>query len=117
MLKVEDCNGILICSLNSRHLDIDEANNFLKEINKTLEDPIDQILIDFSGVRYVSSAGIKVLFHLAKTMETKQGTTSLCCVDNKIKKIFKLTTLDKIIPIYENRDQALASFSGALVER
>ena len=110
MVNIENSNGILICSLIG-HLDTDMANQVFKKINKSLEEPIDQILIDLSEVQYVSSAGIKIFFNVAKAMETKQGVATLCNVNSNIKKIFKLAALDKVIPIYEDRAQALNFFS------
>jgi anti-sigma B factor antagonist len=53
-----------------------------------------------------------VLVGGVKRLRTNDGQLSLVCSDRNITKIFEITGLDKVFPIYESRDEALQSLSS-----
>ena len=106
--NVEDLNGVKVYSL-SGHFDADMVSKVHKEIEDLLQGPINQILLDLSGVTYISSAGLRVFLYVAKAMKAKEGSAALCSATENVKRIIELAALNNIIPIYENREKALAT--------
>ena len=69
-----------------------ELDNQLKESIEGVTD----LILDFTKVEYVSSAGLRVLLSAQKTMN-KQGQMKLVGVSDDIKEIFDITGFSEIL--------------------
>ena len=69
-----------------------ELDNQLKESIEGVTD----LILDFTKVEYVSSAGLRVLLSAQKTMN-KQGQMKLIGVSDDIKEIFDITGFSEIL--------------------
>ena len=76
-------------------LDTVTAPELEKELQDSLEG-IDTLIFDFSGLEYVSSAGLRVLLSAQKTMN-KQGEMKLTHVNESIMEIFEVTGFTDIL--------------------
>ena len=78
--------------------EIDMSN--VKEIkDKILELKLSEIILDFKDVTYLDSAGIGMLISLHKTAQLKSGSLEIINIENKIKKLFEMVGLNKILNI------------------
>lgn len=59
-------------------------------------DGIQTLILDFAGVNYVSSAGLRVLLSLQKKMMT-QGEMKLIHVSEAVNDVFEVTGFDEIL--------------------
>ena len=69
------------------------------ELDNQLRDSIEgvtDLILDFTKVEYVSSAGLRVLLSAQKTMN-KQGQMKLIGVSDDIKEIFDITGFSEIL--------------------
>ena len=57
------------------------------------------IILDFAGVDYVSSAGLRALILGQKTASSKGGSMVLIHVNNSVQDIFKVTGFSKILTV------------------
>jgi anti-sigma B factor antagonist len=71
-----------------------------------------QIILDFTNVKFLSSAVLGTLIRVLKAVNRKDGKLALCGINDKIYDIFKITRLNKIFDIYTDFAQALKSFSA-----
>lgn len=78
----------VIVSLNGR-LDTTTAPQLEKELDQVLTSA-KGLVFDFSGLEYISSAGLRILLKSQKAMN-KQGTMKLKNVSDDIKEIFEIT--------------------------
>lgn len=78
----------VIVSLNGR-LDTTTAPQLEKELDQVLTSA-KELVFDFSGLEYISSAGLRILLKSQKAMN-KQGTMKLKNVSDDIKEIFEIT--------------------------
>ena len=76
-------------------LDTVTAPELEKDLQDSLEG-IDTLIFDFSGLEYVSSAGLRVLLSAQKTMN-KQGEMKLTHVNESIMEIFEVTGFTDIL--------------------
>jgi anti-anti-sigma factor len=67
-----------------------------------------RVLVDLSGVEYISSAGLRVLLKAAKTVREKGGRLVLCSLGQSVREVFDLAGLRPIFAIEDSRDLALA---------
>lgn len=73
----------------------DARTKILEEYEKEKED----IVLDFSGVTFMDSTGLGILISLQKILEEENHKLKITNVDNKIKKIFVITELDKVFGV------------------
>ena len=62
------------------------------------------LLIDLQGVEFLDSTGLGVLVGGLKRVRAHEGTLSLVCSSPRIIKIFRITGLTKVFPIFETLD-------------
>ena len=78
-------------------IDTTTAPQLEEEIRDSL-DGIEELVMDFSGVEYISSAGLRVLLSCQKTMNT-QGSMALTGVRESVMEIFEVTGFSDILTI------------------
>lgn len=66
-----------------------------------------RVLMDFSDVDYLSSAGMRLLLAASKKLKAKQGHLVFCCMDDDVMEIIKMAGFDKILSIYKTEEEAL----------
>ena len=79
------------------NLDIDTAPQLEAELKRAL-DRTTELVFDFQGLKYISSAGLRVLLSAQKTMN-KQGEMKLLHVNETIMEIFEVTGFSDILTI------------------
>ena len=57
-----------------------------------------KLTLDFAGLEYISSAGLRVLLMAQKVMN-KQGTMAICNVNDTISEVFEITGFSDILTI------------------
>ncbi len=88
----------LIISLSGR-LNTVSAPMFEEEIKSSVGDgDVTELVLDFSNLEYMSSAGLRILLSTQKTMN-KQGKMTVRNVNNTIMEVLEITGFTKIITI------------------
>ena len=110
-ISTEREGGALIVNADGR---VDGANAL--EFHEALEaaiSPDDKTMVlDFGGISYISSAGLRVVLLVAKTLQKQHAKMAVCSLSGPIREIFEISGFDKIIPVYPSRQEALAGLSG-----
>jgi anti-sigma B factor antagonist len=66
-----------------------------------------QLVLDFAGLDYVSSAGLRVLLMAAKRIKTSQGRLAICALRPDVLEVFEISGFSKIFSLYASRAEAL----------
>lgn len=106
-VAVEEKENVLIVRLDGR-LDA-TSTPVLEGKIKPLLDKSMRILIDFSGVDYLSSAGMRLLLSATKKMKAKNGHLVFCGLSDDVMEIIKMAGFDKILRIFPTEKEALAA--------
>ena len=69
-----------------------------------------KIVIDFSQVDYISSAGLRVLLKTAKYMKKGGGKLGLCKLNDQIKEVLDLSGFMGIIGCHDSVDSCIVAF-------
>ncbi len=74
------------------------------ELHRLLMDVIDgqgnlSVVIDFSRVSFIDSAGLSVLIEASKLVEEKGGTLMVTRPQPSTRKVFDITGLDQIVSV------------------
>ena len=91
-------------------IDGTNAKAFEEALLGRIEAGDSQILMNFEGINYISSAGLRVLLMAAKRTSQAKGQLALCAVQDHIQEVFKFSGFAEIIPIHDDRPKALSTF-------
>ncbi|UPY38247.1 STAS domain-containing protein [Sediminicoccus sp. KRV36] len=64
------------------------------------------VIADLSEVRYVSSAGLRVLLKAAKQAKATGASFAVVGLQPPVREVFEISGFDKIIPAYATRAEA-----------
>ncbi|GAA0177429.1 anti-sigma F factor antagonist [Clostridium sediminicola] len=65
------------------------------------------LILDFSNVNFMDSSGIGVVIGRYKKLLNKKGRVSISNVNGSVKRVFELSGMFKIIPLYSSADEAV----------
>jgi anti-sigma B factor antagonist len=67
-----------------------------------------RLVVDMEGVEFLDSTGLGVLVGGLKRVRAHEGSLKLVCTQERILKIFRITGLTKVFPIFDSTSAALA---------
>jgi anti-anti-sigma factor len=68
-----------------------------------------RVVVDFSGVDYISSAGLRVLLALAKRGRDQKGRVALFGLNDSVRQVFELAGFVALFTIAPTRAEAVHS--------
>jgi anti-anti-sigma factor len=71
------------------------------------------LVLDFSGVDYISSVGLRVLMLAARQMRVAQARLSVAALRSVVAEIFGISRFDKVLVVCTTLEDALAQSSDA----
>jgi anti-anti-sigma factor len=89
------------------HLDSRSAKDFEEKVLQCIDRGEKSILLDFSMIDYISSAGLRVVLTSAKHQKEKNGKLAICSQVGSVKDNLRLIGFETIIDIYTDQESAL----------
>ena len=86
-------------------LDGTKAGQFRQEISQLVEANVDIVLIDFQDVTFMDSSGLGALVPALKTVRAAGSKLFICSVNEQIKMLFELTSMDRVFEIFPSREE------------
>lgn len=83
-----------------------------KELRTMLLEEPDQIIVDLSGVDYMSSYGLRLLLICAKALQDSKGGLHLAGANQRVMEIITMAGYDTLFPVYETVEDALLALTG-----
>ena len=71
------------------------------------------LVMDMSGVEYISSVGLRVLMLAAKQVRIQGGAIAVAALQPVVREIFQISRFYLVIPSYDDVPRALAELSPA----
>lgn len=78
-------------------VDTTNAKEFEVNITNSL-DGVKELIMDFESLEYISSAGLRVILMVIKTMK-KQGSMSVINANEMVKEIFEVTGFSDLMEV------------------
>ncbi len=72
-----------------------------------MEVPKRDMILEFSQLEYISSAGLRVIFNISKVMKTHSCRFSICNAQDRVREVFAISGFDSFIPINKSIDDCL----------
>lgn len=77
------------------------------KISKVLDQNKQFMLMDFSKVDYLSSAGMRLLLSATKKLKAHGGKLVFCSMSDEVMEIIKMAGFERILAIYPSEEAAL----------
>jgi len=79
-------------------------------INKTIDSGASNLVLDLTGLDYVSSAGLRVLLVTAKKLSRLNGKIILFGLQDTVKEVFTISGFLSIFPVAADEAEAAKTF-------
>jgi len=108
-VKEEKKGDILILHLKGK-LDAISSPIAEKKIFDSINNGQHKLLLDFAGVDYLSSAGMRMLLSTTKKLKTLSGKLVVSSVNANVMDVLVMSGFDHILLLAETNDEALKRF-------
>ena len=68
-----------------------------------------KVVLDFSQLDYISSAGLRILLGAAKQLRAKGGTLGMFGLNQSVREVFDISGFSSILPVYPSEPEALGA--------
>jgi len=104
-------NDVVILTI-SGSLDAMTSEQAVAQINLEFDKQHTKLVIDLSGVGFMSSAGMRIILATLQTARQKGGDLRLVGGSNNIRRTLEFSGFTKIMQMYDTVAEAVESFSG-----
>lgn len=104
-------NGTLIARVDGR-VDGSNAREFQTELESTIDESARIVILDLGQLSYISSAGLRVILMIARTLQRREAKFGICSLSEPIREVFQISGFDKIISTHDSQEDALAALSA-----
>jgi anti-sigma B factor antagonist len=111
ILESKKVNNVTLISLLVDRLDAARALDFKEKIAVSINQGTDQIVLDFSAVKFMDSTGLGSLVSVLKMLGGKKELV-LCGVKGMLLDLFKLTRMDRVFVILDSEADAIKKLSN-----
>lgn len=102
--------GATVVSVKGR-LDAVTTPEYESKVKKLIDDGDTRIVVDFDGLDYISSAGLRGLLITAKLIKAKSGEVCFANVKGSVKEVFAISGFQSLFKTHDSVDAALAAAS------
>ena len=106
-IEIEQEGDVYVVVVQGR-IDATTSSIVEKKLNK-IYDIASKIVMDFTDVDYLSSAGIRLLLQLTKKMQSKEGGIALFGLSEYVYEIICMAGFDRVLTLFKNKPDALKS--------
>jgi len=104
---VEEQKGTVL--IVTGRMDNVTSPEFEAACEKILQQNAKVLVLDFSGLSYISSAGLRGVLSVGKKFKSSGGRILICGLNKMVKDVFQISGFSGIFPIFDNREAALAA--------
>lgn len=106
LVTKDEKNNVLILRCEGR-LDATTSIQLENILNEAIENKHINLLVDFGGIEYLSSAGMRVLLSMTKRLKGMNGSFKLFSIHDDVMEIIRLAGFETILQIYPDESGAL----------
>ena len=104
--------GVAIWAPEGR-LDAVSAPDLQRAMMAAIDGGASDVVLDLSGTRYMSSAGLRVVLVVARALQDGNGRFAVCGLNDEVKELFEVSGFSRIVNIVADRGAAVAAVRPA----
>lgn len=102
--------GPIVVEKLPERLDLRQSRAFLQTIGPLLRSDRPHVVLDFSLVRRIDSAGVETLLHCLEEVVKRDGELKLAAVPRDVGVVLELTRVGRLFEVFDTPDAAVESF-------
>ena len=111
-LDIDDGGDVVIASV-SGELDLAGAPSTGDAIGAAVPTSARALVVDFTGLEFIDSSGIAMLFNLARRLGSRRQELHVVAVGGTpVARVLEIVEFGRAAPVHETRHAALAQLSG-----
>lgn len=95
-------------------IDVYSAPRVREAVLDTISEGRYHIVVDLTAVTFLDSTGLGVLVGGLKRVRAHDGSMQLASAQDRVSKVFKITGLDRVLPIHPDLSTAIAAANDHL---
>ena len=107
----DDLGHMIVLTYTNRRLDATSSAEFRAAARECVRSDCHIYVLDMSGVTFVDSSGIGSIVGLLKHLG-RERRLELCALNPMVRKVFRLTRLDKVFTIRKDRAACVEFHDG-----
>ena len=111
MIKTER-QGTVLVAITEDRIDGANAREFQDALQAAISDDDSAVVLDLEQLKYISSAGLRVILLVAKTLQRQEKQLAVCSLLGPVREVFEISGFDKIIQTHESQSEAVATLGG-----
>jgi anti-anti-sigma factor len=96
--------GLTVVSVSGR-LDAATTPDFEKQGSAWVSEGGGTFVLDFTGLTYISSAGLRGILSLAKKLRATEGRLALCGLSGLVKDVIGVSGFEAFLSIYDTLEE------------
>ncbi len=110
-ISTERKGSVLVATTEER-IDGVNARAFQDALQAAIEDTDRAVIIDLSQLTYISSAGLRVILLIARTLQRQDGNLAVCSLSDPVLEVFQISGFDQIIKTYGTQEEAVSALTS-----
>ena len=102
-------DGDILILLPVGRIDNDTSPKFQARLLESLTSAGAAVLVDFSGVDYISSAGLRALMMGSRQAKAVKGRLAVAVLGPVVKEIFEISRFSLVVQVFDTSAEALAA--------
>ena len=95
-------------------VDLYSAPEFKQELARALRGGSTRLLVDLSATSFIDSTALAVLVATRRQLQPAGGELVVVCADERLRKVFAMTNLDRTFELFPTSAQAEAHLRAGL---
>lgn len=104
-----DTRGDAVIVRATGDIDMSNSDELRDHCVKLLDDGVDALVIDLSGVTFFASSGIAALGHIRAYNASLQRRPVHVVASRSVRRSLEATAMDRLLPLHETPENALAA--------
>lgn len=96
----------------SGRLDGAASTGFSERVGALAAGDRPKLLVDLSGVDFVTSAGLRAVLQVVKRVKASGGVFALCSVQAPVREVLDISGFTAMLSIHPERAEAIAAMAG-----
>ena len=105
-------SGATAVATVSGRVDSANAKDFDQALSGIIDKGVTGLVVDCGGLKYMSSAGLRVLLIAIRKTNAAGGGLALCQVPDHIREVLEVSGFVRLTKVFDTAEEAQASFAG-----
>jgi len=104
--ELVDEDGVITIIPSGNLIERYQAKDLLEEVDELILEDKNFFLLNLSQLEYLNSSGLSVLLSLLTRSRKAGGELAICCISERLRKLFLITRLDNVFQVFESPEEA-----------